>query len=56
MYVKAKEKDVLSYYFSVLKLEYKKHLITMHRADRYYSVTLKRKILGEMKILVEDEQ
>ena len=55
-YMASKDKDMLRYYFSVLKLEYKKSLVALHRADRYYCSVLKSKVFSEMKLLTEDVQ
>ena len=43
-YLAEKNKDMLRYYFSVLKLQFKKKLVSMHRADRYYYAVLKQKV------------
>lgn len=44
----------MEYYFSILKLEYKKRLIKMMKASRHYSSKLKSKAFGYIKILAED--
>lgn len=44
----------MEYYFSILKLEYKKRLIKMMKAGRHYSSKLKSKVFGYIKILAED--